>query len=94
VLDRTAVFLPIGFQSVAFDFDNDGWTDILCRGGPGPVKLMRNTKCRNFQDVTAAAGLSAMPWSGPVAVGDFDGDGFLDVFCLGAGPDAARPNCT
>ncbi len=79
-----------------FDFDNDGDADLLFTGGgqisatleirgraPG---LFRNEGNWKFVDVTAAAGLSqATDYSHGITVGDFNGDGFSDLYfaCYG-----------
>lgn len=65
------------------DYDNDGWQDILLVGPKG-LALYRNDHGRKFIDVTGDAGLSTIRgyWMG-CAVGDVDGDGFLDVLITG-----------
>jgi hypothetical protein len=77
-----------------FDYDNDGWPDIfLVNGtrlegfpaGQGPTnRLYRNNHDGTFTDVTAKAGLtssSATPgWGQGVCVGDYDNDGWEDLY--------------
>jgi enediyne biosynthesis protein E4 len=76
------------------DYDNDGWQDILLINGmdwPGhkrartTLKLYRNNRDGTFTDVTRAAGLDVEMYGMGVAVGDFDNDGFPDLFvsCVG-----------
>src|SRR5438445_2649962 len=76
---------------VAFiDFDNDGWLDLFFVNGSTlegflPDKAPTNHLYRNrgdgtFEDVTARAGLVASGWGQGVCVGDYDGDGYDDLF--------------
>ncbi|HEY0074206.1 MAG TPA: CRTAC1 family protein [Abditibacteriaceae bacterium] len=65
------------------DWNNDGWQDILLLGKP-VAALFQNDGKNRFEDVTAASRLSniAGDWKG-CAVGDYDGDGWLDVLLNG-----------
>lgn len=75
-----------------FDYDNDGWVDILCIDGgsadpnrpvPARHRLYRNLGGWRFEDVTARAGLDGVGGYGMgVACGDFDGDGWKDIYFL------------
>jgi hypothetical protein len=78
----------------AFDFDNDGLADIFFTNGaqvPSLEKsdakyhnrLFRNLGGWKFEDVTAKAGLAGAGYSMGVAAGDFDNDGFVDLFVAG-----------
>src|SRR5437763_12422951 len=78
-----------GTGAAIFDFDNDGWPDIFLVNGttiddqPGPPPtnhLYRNQRDGTFEDVTAKAGLTATGWGQGVCVGDYDNDGFDDLF--------------
>jgi tetratricopeptide (TPR) repeat protein len=74
------------------DYDGDGWLDLyVVQGGAFPPspdrpspgdRLFRNRQGRDFEDVTAAAGIAALPqgYGHGVAVGDYDGDGHPDLF--------------
>ena len=72
------------------DYDNDGWMDIyLVNSGkcdfytPNPPlrnALYKNNRDGTFTDVTEKAGLSAGGYGQGVAVGDYDGDGFPDIY--------------
>jgi enediyne biosynthesis protein E4 len=73
-----------------FDYDNDGWMDIyLVNSGkcdfydPNPPlrnALYRNNRDGTFTDVTEKAGVAAGGYGQGVAVGDYDGDGFPDLY--------------
>ena len=62
------------------DYNNDGWPDLLvtCFGG---VVLYRNNGDGTFTDATRSAGLGGdKQWATGAAFGDYDGDGFVDLF--------------
>ena len=66
--------------AAAGDYNNDGWPDLLvtCFGG---VVLYRNNGNGTFADVTKQAGLAGDTlWAMGAAFGDYDGDGFEDLF--------------
>ncbi len=71
-----------------FDYDNDGWMDIfiICgrelEGVPTGAsnRLYHNNRDGTFKDVTAKAGLTDAGWGTGVCVGDFNNDGFEDLF--------------
>jgi hypothetical protein len=73
-----------------FDFDNDGWMDIFLTDGAlledqragrcHTGKLYRNNHDGTFTDVTAKAGITHCGWGFGVAVGDYDNDGFDDLY--------------
>jgi len=76
------------------DYDNDGWLDLffsngadLARGKPSPGNvLLRNLGNGKFVDVTAKAGLAGNGmFATGAAVGDYDNDGFLDLYVTGYG---------
>lgn len=72
-----------GAGCVVFDSDNDGWQDVLLIGNPAPA-FFRNEGGGRFQDRTKESGLQATAghWTGG-SIGDFDGDGLLDVLLTG-----------
>ena len=84
--------------AVAFlDYDNDGHPDVFFVGGTqwpwnatarGPAStcaLVHTDGTGHFTDVTRQAGLDANMIGMSVAVGDYDGDGFPDIFVTGIG---------
>jgi hypothetical protein len=71
-----------------FDYDNDGWLDILVLSGsrfgdppPGASnRLYKNNRDGTFTDVTQKAGLFRTGYAYGVTVGDYNNDGFEDLF--------------
>ena len=69
----------------AFDYDNDGWVDLVAVGetkeGKGEIKLFRNLGPDGFKDVTADVGLDKIQLDAPRAIitGDYDNDGATDL---------------
>jgi enediyne biosynthesis protein E4 len=73
-----------------FDYDNDGWMDIylvdgstlddLRSGKCHAGKLYHNNHDGTFTDVTAKSGLTRCGWGFGVAVGDYDNDGWDDLY--------------
>ena len=75
-----------------FDFDHDGWLDVyLTNGdrlnttwpvGKAPTShLFKNNRDGTFTDVTERSGLGMVGWQTGVCVGDYDNDGWDDLFC-------------
>ena len=71
------------------DYDNDGWMDIFLLSGTrltgdpagATNRLYKNNRDGTFTDVTERAGLKATGWASGVCIGDYNNDGFEDIFC-------------
>ena len=81
------------------DYDNDGFQDLyFVNGAPGASNVLyRNNKDGTFRDVTAHArvdgsGAGKGAYKTGVAVGDYDGNGYLDLFVTSFGPDILYKN--
>ena len=77
-----------------FDYDNDGWPDIYVTNGAAipslqkadasfDNRLFRNNRDGTFGDVTEQAGVGGKGYLMGVAAGDYDGDGWQDLFVTG-----------
>jgi enediyne biosynthesis protein E4 len=79
--------------AAALDYDNDGWMDILLVDGSTladyktgkchPPRLYHNNHDGTFSDGSAKSGLNFCGWGYGVAIGDYDNDGWQDVYITG-----------
>ncbi|HKW19262.1 MAG TPA: FG-GAP-like repeat-containing protein [Terriglobales bacterium] len=73
------------FGIAAFDYDNDGWVDLVAVGetkeGKGEIRLFRNLGPDGWKDVTTYVGLDKIQLKDPRAIitGDYDNDGATDL---------------
>ncbi|HEX8294213.1 MAG TPA: VCBS repeat-containing protein, partial [Pyrinomonadaceae bacterium] len=90
-------YLPetVGAGCAFFDYDNDGWMDLyLVNSGPSDFyapkpsprnALYRNNRDGTFADVTDKAGVAGETFGMGAAAGDYDGDGWQDLFVTSYG---------
>lgn len=96
------IFESSGGGVAALDYDGDGWPDLYFTQGtewpPQPEqtrhldRLFRNRGDGRFADVTSASGLGDERYSQGVAVGDFDDDGFADLYVANIGQNRLYRN--
>ena len=90
----------MGCGCAFLDYDNDGWMDVLVLSGSrvagapegASTRLYKNNRDGTFTDVTAAAGLLRTCWACGVTVGDYDNDGFEDIFISAFGQNILYHN--
>ena len=89
-LDKRYIMDSMCGGVAVLDYDNDGWMDIFLVNGSTledlragkchPSRLFRNNHDGSFTDVSAKAGLNHCGWGFGVAVGDYDNDGWEDLY--------------
>ena len=90
-------------SGVAFvDYDNDGVLDVFLVNGsrfepapgePEPTsRLYHNERNGRFIDVSTAAGIARSGWGSGVCAGDYDNDGFIDLYVTYWGPNSLYRN--
>lgn len=87
-VSKTYILEAVGCGCAFIDYDNDGWLDIFTlngtrfEGAPAGTtnRLYKNNRDGTFTDVTEKAGLVRTGWASAVAIGDYNNDGFDDLF--------------
>lgn len=75
-------------HSVAWaDFDNDGWLDVYVGHEETPSQLFRNNGNGTFTDVSVKAGVNRKAFTKGVTWGDYDNDGFADLYVSNYGSE-------
>lgn len=101
--DKRAIVDTIGSGVALLDYDNDGWLDIYLVNGstrealngkasPPHAALFHNNHDGTFTDVAAKAGVTNERWGIGVAVGDYDNDGWPDLYVTNCGKNRLYHN--
>ena len=94
--EKKTILETPGSGVALLDYDNDGWLDIYLLNGstfaalqgkePAPhAMLLHNNHDGTFSDATDKAGVSNQRWGFGVAVGDYDNDGWPDIYVANFG---------
>jgi len=100
---RKFILETVGSGVALLDYDNDGWLDIYLVNGatyrsllgketPPHAALFHNNHDGTFTDVTEKAGVANDRWGFGVAVGDFDNDGWPDLYVTNFGKNRLYRN--
>ncbi len=102
-VDKKYILETDGSGVALLDYDNDGWLDIYLVNGstydalsgkktPPHAALFHNNHDGTFTDVAAKAGVTNDRWGFGVAIGDFDNDGWPDIFVANYGKNRLYRN--
>src|SRR3989454_200846 len=101
--EKATIIEAPGSGVALLDYDNDGWLDIYLLNGstvaamkgkeaPPRAMLLRNNHDGTFTDVTEKAGVANDRWGFGVAVGDYDNDGWPDIYVSNYGKNRLYHN--
>lgn len=101
--EKATILETPGSGVALLDYDNDGWLDIYLLNGstfgalkgkePAPrAMLLHNNHDGTFTDVTAKAGVANERWGFGLAVGDYDNDGWPDIYVSNFGKNRLYHN--
>jgi hypothetical protein len=101
--EKKSIIETSGSGVALLDYDNDGWLDIYLLNGstvpalkgkepPPRAMLFHNNHDGTFTDVTAKAGVANERWGFGVAVGDYDNDGWPDLYVANYGKNRLYHN--
>ena len=101
--EKATILETPGSGVALLDYDNDGWLDIYLLNGstlaavngkeaPPRAMLFHNNHDGTFTDVTAKAGVTNERWGFGVAVGDYDNDGWPDIYVSNFGKNRLYHN--
>jgi hypothetical protein len=101
--EKSTILETIGSGVALLDYDNDGWLDIYLlnastiralkgKEAPPRAMLFHNNHDGTFTDVTERAGVANERWGVGVAVGDYDNDGWPDIYVANFGKNRLYHN--
>jgi hypothetical protein len=101
--EKTFILETVGSGVALLDYDNDGWLDIYLVNGstydamsgkvsPPHAALFHNNHDGTFTDVAQQAGVTNDRWGFGVAVGDYDNDGWPDIYVTNFGKNRLYHN--
>ena len=101
--DNKTILETMGSGVALLDYDNDGWLDIYLLNGstvgalkgkeaPPRAMLLHNNHDGTFTDVTEKAGVANERWGFGVAIGDYDNDGWPDIYVANYGKNRLYHN--